>query len=70
MESHGVVRRARYADGILSTELDGSRFGGAVHHVDHRHYSKQQLSELLLCSIGVEEEEEEEEALYPVDVSL
>lgn len=42
MESHG---RARYADGILSTELDGSRFGGAVHHVDHRHYSKQQLSE-------------------------
>lgn len=45
MESHGVVGRARYADGILSTELDGSRFGGAVHHVDHRHYSKQQLSE-------------------------
>lgn len=46
MESHGVVGRTRYADGILPAELDGSRFGGAVHHVDHRHYSKQQLSEL------------------------
>lgn len=43
IESHGVDGRARYADGILPTELDRSRFGGAVHHVDHRHYSKQQL---------------------------
>lgn len=41
MEPHGVDGRPRYAVGILPTELDGSRFGGAVHHVDHRHYSKE-----------------------------
>lgn len=44
MESHGVDDRPGHTVGILPTELDGSRFGGAVHHVDHRHYSKQQLS--------------------------
>lgn len=41
MEPHGVDGRPRYAIGILPTKLDGSRFGGAVHHVDHRHYSKE-----------------------------